>query len=50
VDAESVVVQALQALADAGEISRETVVKAFEKYRINDATAVSGRVQEGGAA
>ena len=40
VDAESVVVQALQALADASEIERDVVTKAFEKYRIDDPTAV----------
>ncbi|WP_397209817.1 pyruvate dehydrogenase (acetyl-transferring), homodimeric type [Nocardioides sp.] len=50
IDAESVVVQALQALADAGEIDRDQVVKAFEKYRIDDPTAVSGVKQEGGDA
>ena len=50
VDAESVVVQALQALADAGEVPREVVAKAFEAYRIDDPTAVAGVKQEGGAA
>ncbi|MDT0203325.1 pyruvate dehydrogenase (acetyl-transferring), homodimeric type [Nocardioides sp. AE5] len=50
VDAESVVVQALQALADDGQVERSVVVKAFEKYRIDDPTAVSGRAQEGGDA
>ncbi len=50
VDAESVVVQALQALADAGTVPRENVVAAFEKYQIDDPTAVAGRKQEGGAA
>ncbi|WP_341927214.1 pyruvate dehydrogenase (acetyl-transferring), homodimeric type [Nocardioides psychrotolerans] len=50
IDAESVVVQALQALADAGEIDRDQVVKAFEKYRIDDPTAVAGVKQEGGDA
>ncbi|MBD8869940.1 pyruvate dehydrogenase (acetyl-transferring), homodimeric type [Nocardioides donggukensis] len=50
IDAESVVVQALQALADAGELPREKVVEAFEKYRIEDPTAVSGVTQEGGDA
>ena len=50
VDAESVVVQALQALADAGEVERGVVTKAFDKYRIDDPTAVSGVVQEGGDA
>ena len=50
VDAESVVVQALQALADAGEIDRAKVGEAFRKYRIDDPTAVSGVAQEGGDA
>jgi len=50
VDAQSVVVQALQALADAGEIGVETVAAAFEKYQIDDPTAVAGVKQEGGDA
>ncbi len=50
VDAESVVVQALQALADAGEIDRGQVEKAFTTYRIDDPTAVADRKQEGGDA
>jgi pyruvate dehydrogenase E1 component len=50
VDAESVVVQALAALADRGEVKREVVKEAFDKYRIDDPTAVAGRVQEGGDA
>jgi pyruvate dehydrogenase E1 component len=50
IDAQSVVVQSLQALADAGQIPRETVVAAYEKYRIDDPTAVRGVVQEGGDA
>ncbi len=50
VDAESVVVQALQALADAGEIERGQVEKAFEQYRIDDPTAVADVAQEGGDA
>jgi pyruvate dehydrogenase E1 component len=50
VDAESVVVQALQALADAGEIERHKVQEAFDRYRIDDPTAVAGRKQEGGDA
>ena len=41
IDAQSVVVQALAALADAGEIDRDTVEKAFAHYRINDPTAVA---------
>ncbi len=47
VDAESVVVQALAALADRGEVKRETVQEAFDKYRIDDPTAVRGVKQEG---
>ncbi|MEI2713500.1 MAG: pyruvate dehydrogenase (acetyl-transferring), homodimeric type [Nocardioides sp.] len=50
VDAESVVVQALQALADDGKVSRDLVQKAFDTYRIDDPTAVSGVKQEGGDA
>jgi pyruvate dehydrogenase E1 component len=50
VDAPSVVVQALQALADAGEIDRSQVEKAFSAYRIDDPTAVAGVRQEGGDA
>jgi pyruvate dehydrogenase E1 component len=50
IDAESVVVQALQALADAGEIDRSQVEKAFATYRIDDPTAVAGVLQEGGDA
>jgi len=50
VDAESVVVQALAALADRGEIKRETVQEAFDSYRIDDPTAVRDRKQEGGDA
>ncbi|MFC5177250.1 pyruvate dehydrogenase (acetyl-transferring), homodimeric type [Nocardioides taihuensis] len=50
VDAQSVVVQALAALADAGEIPREKVTEAFAKYRIDDPTAVADVKQEGGDA
>jgi pyruvate dehydrogenase E1 component len=50
VDAESVVVQALQALADAGAVPRDVVTKAFEGYRLDDPTAVRGVKQEGGDA
>jgi pyruvate dehydrogenase E1 component len=50
IDAQSVVVQALQALADAGEIGRDQVEKAFATYRIDDPTAVAGVMQEGGDA
>ncbi|WP_082500249.1 pyruvate dehydrogenase (acetyl-transferring), homodimeric type [Nocardioides sp. Leaf285] len=50
IDAESVVVRTLQALADAGEIDPAQVEKAFAQYRIDDPTAVAGRKQEGGDA
>ncbi|MGH3509920.1 MAG: transketolase-like TK C-terminal-containing protein, partial [Nocardioidaceae bacterium] len=50
VDAESVVVAALQALADRGEVKAETVQEAFDRYRIDDPTAVAGVKQEGGDA
>ena len=50
VDAESVTVQALQALADAGAVPQEVVAKAFTHYRIDDPTAVRGVAQEGGDA
>ncbi len=47
VDAQSVVVQALAALADRGEVKQETVQEAFDKYRIDDPTAVGDVKQEG---
>jgi pyruvate dehydrogenase E1 component len=50
VDAQSVVVQALHALADAGEIDRSKVQEAFDRYRIDDPTAVADVEQEGGDA
>lgn len=50
VDAASVVVQALQALANRGEVDRDVVVSAFTKYQIDDPTAVAGVAQEGGDA
>jgi pyruvate dehydrogenase E1 component len=50
VDAQSVVVQALQALADRGEVKQETVQEAFDRYRIDDPTAVADVKQEGGDA
>jgi len=50
IDAQSVVVQTLQALADAGQIDRSKVEEAFAKYRIDDPTAVAGVKQEGGDA
>ncbi|MFC5730484.1 MULTISPECIES: pyruvate dehydrogenase (acetyl-transferring), homodimeric type [Nocardioides] len=50
VDAQSVVVQALAALADAGEIDPGRVKEAADRYRIDDPTAVAGVMQEGGDA
>jgi pyruvate dehydrogenase E1 component len=50
VDAQSVVVQALQALAQRGEVKAETVQEAFDRYRIDDPTAVADVAQEGGDA
>jgi pyruvate dehydrogenase E1 component len=50
IDAQSVVVQALQALAERGEVKPEVVQEAFDKYRIDDPTAVRGVKQEGGDA
>jgi pyruvate dehydrogenase E1 component len=50
IDAESVVVQALYALADEGVIGKDTVQKAIDHYRITDPTAVRGVKQEGGDA
>ncbi|MBM0123794.1 pyruvate dehydrogenase (acetyl-transferring), homodimeric type [Pimelobacter simplex] len=50
VDAPSVVVQALAALADAGEIDPARVKEAVERYRIDDPTAAAGVLQEGGDA
>jgi pyruvate dehydrogenase E1 component len=50
VDAESVVVATLRALADRGEVKPEAVAEAFAKYRIDDPTAVADVKQEGGDA
>ena len=50
IDAESVVVQALQALAEEGRVSREDVAKAVARYRIDDPTATRGAIQAGGEA
>ncbi len=50
VDAQSIVVATLEALADRGEVKREMVQEAFDKYRIDDPTAVRGVKQEGGDA
>ncbi|SDR82624.1 pyruvate dehydrogenase E1 component [Nocardioides scoriae] len=50
VDAESVVVASLRALAQRGEVKPEVVAEAFAKYRIDDPTAVADVKQEGGDA
>ncbi|MPZ94875.1 MAG: pyruvate dehydrogenase (acetyl-transferring), homodimeric type [Propionibacteriales bacterium] len=50
VDAESTVVGALAALAARGEMKPESVKEAFERYRIDDPTAVADVKQEGGDA
>jgi pyruvate dehydrogenase E1 component len=50
IDAPSVVVQALAALAARGEVKPEMVQEAFDRYRIDDPTAVRGVKQEGGDA
>ncbi|MET3963398.1 pyruvate dehydrogenase E1 component [Marmoricola sp. OAE513] len=50
VDAASVVVQTLQALAARGEVKAEAVTEAMTRYRIDDPTAVAGVAQEGGDA
>ena len=44
------VVEALQALAERGEVKPEVVQQAFDKYRIDDPTAVANVAQEGGDA
>jgi pyruvate dehydrogenase E1 component len=50
VDAQSIVVGVLKALAERGEVKPETVKEAFDKYRIDDPTAVRGVKQTGGDA
>ncbi|MDQ6935951.1 MAG: pyruvate dehydrogenase (acetyl-transferring), homodimeric type, partial [Actinomycetota bacterium] len=50
VDAQSVVVQALQALALRGEVKQEVVAEAFKKYHIDDPTVVADVQQEGAGA
>ena len=50
IDAQSVVVRTLQALADAGEIDPSLVAKAAAQYRIDDPTAVADVQQEGAGA
>ena len=50
VDAESIVVCVLQSLAQRGLVSPETARDAFQRFRIDDPTAVSGLPHEGGDA
>jgi pyruvate dehydrogenase E1 component len=50
VDPPSIVVAALQALAKRGEVKPETVKEAFDRFRIDDPTAVRGVAQTGGDA
>jgi pyruvate dehydrogenase E1 component len=50
VDAESIVVAALQALAKRGEVDPARVREAFDRYRIDDPTAVAHVQQEGAGA
>ncbi|WP_240917166.1 pyruvate dehydrogenase (acetyl-transferring), homodimeric type [Nocardioides sp. HDW12B] len=50
VDAESVVVATLAALAERGEVKQSVVKEAFDKYRIDDPTAVADVAQTGGDA
>ncbi|GAA0604972.1 pyruvate dehydrogenase (acetyl-transferring), homodimeric type [Kribbella sandramycini] len=50
VDAESVVVAALQILAKRGDVKPEVAAEAARKYRIDDPTAVAGVKQEGAGA
>jgi pyruvate dehydrogenase E1 component len=50
VDAESIVVATLEALAKRGDVKREVAAEAAKKYRIDDPTAVAGVKQEGAGA
>jgi len=50
IDAQSVVVEALGALAARGEVKPEVVQQAFDRYRIDDPTAVRNIAQESGDA
>jgi pyruvate dehydrogenase E1 component len=50
VDAESIVVATLAALAKRGDVKPEVVAEASKKYRIEDATAVAHVQQEGAGA
>jgi pyruvate dehydrogenase E1 component len=50
VDAESIVVAALEALAKRGEVDPARAREAFDRYRIDDPTAVAHVKQEGAGA
>ncbi len=50
VDAESIVVGALEALAKRGDVDVARAVEALAEYRIDDPTAVRGVTQEGAGA
>ena len=50
VDAESIVVAALKALALRGDVDRSLPSEALSRYRIDDPTAVAGVTQEGAGA
>ena len=50
IDAQSIVVGVLQALAARGEVKPESVKEAFDRYRIDDPTAVRDVKQTGGDA
>jgi pyruvate dehydrogenase E1 component len=47
IDAESMVVAALAALARRGEVEPKVVAEAFERFHVDDPTAVAGVPQEG---
>jgi pyruvate dehydrogenase E1 component len=47
IDAESIVVAALDSLAKRREVKPKVVAEAFERFRIDDPTAVAGVPQEG---
>jgi pyruvate dehydrogenase E1 component len=50
VDAESIVVGALTALAKRGEIAQDKVVEAARKYRIDDVSAAGPQTSDSGSA
>ena len=48
VDAQSITVRTLASLAERGEIGREKVAEAIERYRLTDPTAADAGSTEGG--